>query len=251
MTIKDFFAPKTAPDTPRDWWDDKQTADSVLARYDAVRKKVRELVPVIQKKVGKPEMNQSGRDLGLLRRGIFCFDSEEHSAVWMDYLLFFSRMHGTTACERYLKSLDRSHEDDLMRAARDALGTARYTFLVLDEPRPGFGYVCHDVLLGKRVFLVDRGMSQTPAHAVSLATAIFQVDNWVMTTGAALPLSANSVDEATQIVRGVFEELKIVFRMPVNPSGKDQARLARVFIRAITAAGGLDHIQYEEGQRQA
>ena len=238
---------KSATETlPVAWWDNPQAVQAVQTRYDTIRKRTRaELIDRIWKKAGKPELHQAGRDLGLLHGGVLCFDSEEHSAIYTDYLLFFSRMHGTTPCERYLKSLDRTHEDDDTRAAHDAIAGVRYTCLVLEEPRPGLGYICHDVLRNQRIFLVDRAMSQSQAHTVSLATAVFPVDNWVMSTGAGLPIAAPSIASATKVMTAALEGLSLKTSFPAKLSGKDESRLMRALVRALIAHGALDRIRYE------
>jgi hypothetical protein len=238
--------PTTAETPSVAWWDDPQAAQAVLARYDAVRGKTRdELTARIWKRAAKPELHQAGRELGLLRQGVLCFDSAEHSAIFTDYLLFFSRMHGTTPCERYLKSLDRTHEDDVTRAAHDAIAGVRYTWLVLEEPRPGLGYVCHDVLRNQQVFLVDRSMSKTRPHSVAMATAVFPVDNWVMSTGAGLPIVAPSIESATALMTAALKELGLKTAIPAKFSGKDESRLMRAIIRTLIANGVLERIRYE------
>lgn len=229
-----------------DWWDDPQAVQAVQIRYDTLRKRTRsELIAQIWEKVGKPELHQAGLDLGLLNKKVLCFESEEHSAIFSDYLLFFSRMYGTTPCERYLKALDRTNEDDITRAAHDAIAGVRYTCLVLEEPRLGLGYVCHDVLRNQRVFLVDRAMSQTAAHTTSLATAVFPVDNWFMSTGAGLPIAAPSIESATMVMTAAMQDLGLKTTIPVKLSGKDESRLMRAIIRILIAHGVLDRIRYE------
>lgn len=227
------------------WWDEKGAQESTLDRYDALRGKISELMSgEVKSRCNNAELKESGRDLGLFRQGTFCFDSEEHMAILVDYAYMFSRLYGATPCERYLKTVNRKGEDDVTKAARDTLATARYAFLVLEEARPGFGVVCHDVLRGERTFLVDRNFSRTIDRPMSIAGGVFTVDSWLMTTGSALPFGLGSVEEATEMVQGLCEDLRIAFSTPAAVTSKQQTQLARVTIKSIIAAGGLDHIQY-------
>lgn len=227
------------------WWDETGAQERSLVRYDAIRGKISELMSgEVKSRCNNTELKESGRDLGLFRQGSFCFDSEEHMAVLVDYAYMFSRLYGTTPCERYLKTVDRKGEDDVTQAARNALATVRYTFLVMEEARPGFGVVCQDVLRGERTFLVDRNFSQTIDRPISIAGGVFTVDSWLMTTGSALPLGLTTVEDVNEAIRGLFEDLRIPFSLPVSVSQKQQTQLAKVTIKSIIAAGGLDHIQY-------
>ena len=74
-------------------------------------------------------MDYVGKKLRMLSGNTFSFDGEEHTAIFMDYLITFSCPNGTTAIERFLKSVDRSEGDDTDRLAYNALAGVRYTML--------------------------------------------------------------------------------------------------------------------------
>lgn len=227
------------------WWDEEGSEERTLARYDAIRGKISELMlGEVKTRCNSTELKEAGRDLGLFRQGTFCFEGDEHMAILLDYAYLFSRLYGTTPCERYLKTVNRKGEDDVTKAARDALATARYAFLVMEEARPGFGVVCHDVLRGERTFLVDRNFSQTVDRPMTLAGGVFAVGSWLMTTGAILPFGLTSVEEVFDAVQTLFEDLHLPFSIPASVSPKQQTQVARVSIKAIISAGGLDHISY-------
>ena len=158
------------------------------------------------------------------------------------YLHNFSRLNGSTACERYLKSIDRQTEDEVTRLAHDALGGLRYTVISGIEARPDYGLVCQDHFLGQQVFIVDRGLSRMPDGKVALATALYPVNNWFMTTGAALPLPESELDET---LCDLFIAAGLKFAPPVKLPVKDISRLVLTVIKAVGATGVLERVRYQ------
>jgi len=224
------------------WWNDEGALRQEQAVYDAVRKKIQSLHDELGKRVGRAEMMDVGRKLGIVRQNMFCFDSEEHSAIFSDYLYNFSRANGSTPCERYLKSLDRRNEDETTRLAHDAFAGLRYTVVSGIEARPGFGLLCDDHFLGHRIFLMDKSLSQMPDGKVTLVTALYPVHNWFMTTGAALPLPTEGLDE---VLPDLFLASGLRYSPPVSLAPKDASRLALMAIKAIGACGVLERVRYQ------
>ena len=88
---------------------------------------------------------------------------------------------------------------------------------------------------------MDCGLSQAPTDGLVLATAVYPVCQWFMTTGAALPLP----DEKTgETINDAFEAVGLRFSQPVRLSKKDTSHLALTMIQVFMTSGGLDHIQY-------
>ena len=227
---------------PADFWTNRPVLQKEQEIYDAVRKKLQSLHPDINKRSNRAEMEDVARKLDILRQGIFCFDSEEHTAVFSDYLMHFSRLRDTTPCERYLKSVDRRDADEITQRAYDALAGVRYTVLRMDESIAGFGVLCRDCFLGIRIFLMDRSLSQTTAGQIALATGVFPVKEWFMTTGAGLPLPAKKLDET---LGELFKLAGLKFTPPVALSPADNSRLVLKVIKTINAAGIIENVRYQ------
>lgn len=231
----------TASD-PSEFWKNQAVLQKEQEIYSAVRKKLQSFHPDINKRANRAEMEDVARKLDILRQGIFCFDSEEHTAIFSDYLMHFSRLHGTTPCERYLKSVDRRAADEITQRAYAALTGVRYTVLRMDESITGFGVLCHDCFLGTRVFLMDRSLSQMPAGQIALATGVFPVKEWFTTTGAALPLPAKDLDVT---LGELFKLAGLKFMPPVTLSPDDNSRLVLKVIRTINATGMVENVRYQ------
>ncbi len=229
-------------DRPEGWWNDPAALKAEFELYQAVRKRTQSWHPDIYHRVSRAEMDAVAQSLNMLNHGTLIFESEEHSAIFMDYLVNFSCPTGTTAIERFLKSVDRNKPDDIDRLGYGALAGLRYAILRPVQPYPDFGAVCDDLLGQQRLFLMDRGFSRTPADGLSMATAIYPVRQWVMTSGAALPMPGEEIDVA---IRGVFKASGLQFSLPFRPARKaDTARLALTLIRLFLMSGGLEHIEY-------
>lgn len=224
------------------WWNDEAVLRREQGVYDSVRKRIQSLHRELGARVGRAEMMDVGRKMGIVQNNMLSFDSEEHSAIYMDYLHNFSRLNGSTACERYLKSIDRRTEDEVTRLAHDALGGLRYTVISGIEAKPDYGLVCEDHFLGQQVFVLDRGLSRMPDGKVALATALYPVNNWFMTTGAALPLPESELDET---LWDLFIATGLKFSPPVKLPVKDISRLVLTVIKAVGATGVLERVRYQ------
>ena len=224
------------------WWNDEVALRREQAVYDAVRKKIQGLHKEVGKRVARAEMMDVGRKMGIVRRNTLCFDSEEHSAIFMDYLYHFSRVNGSTAYERYLKSLNRQNEDEVTRLAHDAFAGLRYSVISGTVAKSGFGLLCNDHFLGRQIFLLDRGLSQQLDGKVALATALYPVNNWFMTTGAALPLPETQLNET---LSDLFLASGLMYSPPIKLAPKEASRLALTAIRAIGNAGIIERVRYQ------
>lgn len=228
-------------DPHEDWWNNAAVLKAEYDVYQTVRKQIPAWHPDIYKRISRAEMDSTGKIFCSLIGNTFCFDSEEHSAIFMDYLITFSCPNGTTAIERFLKSFNCHGADNTSRLARQALAGVRYTILRPVEARPEFGVLCEDMFLGGRIFLMDRGLSQTAPKDFAIATAVYPAHNWLMTSGAALPLPGKNIELT---IADIFEASGLRFSQPVHLSKKDVSRLVLTMIRLFIMSDGLNHIEY-------
>jgi hypothetical protein len=229
-------------DQSNGWWNDMDTLKAEFDIYQAVRRKIQAWHPEIYRCISRAEMDYVGKKLKMLTENTFIFESEEHTAIFMDYLVNFSCPNGTTALERYLKSVEGSKADHLDELGRAALAGTRYAVLRPLEARPKFGVLCEDMLGGQRLFLMDGGLSQMPDDKLLFATAIYPVRSWIMTTGAALPFPCENTHD---MLDDMFQAAGLQISRPLYQLKKaDISRLALTNIRIFLMAGGLKHIEY-------
>lgn len=225
-----------------EWWRDTDLLRKEQEIYDVVRGKIQGLHSDMGKRCNRAEMYDVGQKLGLLRDGTLCFESEEHTAVYSDYLFHFSRLHGSTPCERYLKSTKlKADAGEIERLVHAALAGVRYTVLRVDEPITGFGALCHDCFLEKDVFLMDRGISRTGGQT-ALATAVYPFKNWFATTGAVLPLP---IEELDRTLADFFTLAGLKFAPPVKLSPPDASRVALKMIQIAIGSGVMEKVRYQ------
>lgn len=228
-------------DPHEDWWDNAAVLKAEYDVYQTVRKQIQAWHTDIYKRISRAEMDALGKKLRMLIGNTFCFDSKEHSAVFMDYLVNFNCPNGTTAIERFLKSFNCTGADDQNRLARQALEGVRYTILHTVEARPEFGVLCEDLFHSGRAFLMDRGLSKSATKDLAIATAVYPAHNWLMTSGAALPLPAKDLDLT---IVDLFEASSVRFSYPARLSKKDAGKLAFTMIRLSMMSGVLNRIEY-------
>ena len=73
----------------------------LVARYQRLRRVCEDLNSAMVGRLARDVLHEGGRKLGLLRGDTFVFDSEDETAVLMDYCLYHVRRNGRNAVEQY------------------------------------------------------------------------------------------------------------------------------------------------------
>lgn len=219
----------------RMWWEDKALLGAKDERYSELRAFLgSKVIPLVQKCLGTKELVQAGKDLGLYARRTFVFEDESQSVALMDYALVFSRVHGTTPCERYLKlAAARGEAQGVLKTAHDALASVRFGFLTLEQPVRDIGVVCRDILKGKDTFLFDHSITDSGLKAKVVATALMDFEEGIISTGSFFPLSEKADDDIEETIFDILRELTgAPCEAPVTLPGKQDSLLARAIIES-------------------
>jgi len=222
-------APKLSPD--------------LLTVYKRLRAKQKSLNLLLTKRLSREAMLEGGQALGLVRNGIFVFDTEEESSVLMDYLIHSYIWEGKSVVERYVSEnppRSASDEDLLL----NAMLAARYSLFSIERIEPGLGAWTRDLLRGSQGLIVDVGLSKSvERNAVFAAHLLSPVPEFSMSSGAALPVHRDSlkilIDAFGSQFRETFEQIETL-------PAKERSRFTAFIIRTLLNSGASQYIRYHD-----
>ena len=198
---------------------------------------------LLVKTIPKKTLEECGRLLGFFRKGTLFFDSEDETALLMDYCLYYPQPDGRNLVARYLEKSPPAADSEEM-IALETMTHSYYSLFQVIEVERGIGVSVRDLLRDETGFIADVGFGNTGLQHMIVATRIIPEEGFLMTGGAALP-----VDESA--AKRIFKELK---RTGYNPETFDykqitprqEAEVAALVIRACRSTGMSSHIAYAE-----
>lgn len=216
---------KRGPNQPTD------TA-GIVALYQRLRPVRLRLNNELVGRLSRDALDEGGKKLGILRRGMFVFNNEDESSVLMDYCIYDVYRSGRNAIDQYLEDNSPDPESDEM-ACLQAMRHSKYALAIVTRIEPGVGCHIQNLYTDEARLLVDMGFSETARTGVLLATRLLDFGAFVTSTGAALPLGVLSNDESEawqrKLSSGVYD------------GREDPAPL----IRGYLERGASSHIRYE------
>ena len=147
----------------------------------------------IIKCLAKDAIQVCGKKLGIMKGKTLLLNKEDELDLFMDYCLFYHYGNNKNAIDRYAltRSGKLSQEEKTILVA---LQQAEYAFLAVEKVLPHGGVIVNNFFRKERELLIDKGLSQSTIPGVGLVTTLLRFPNFIMTTGAALPL--NNVAES-------------------------------------------------------
>ena len=209
--------------------------DAILADYKALRSKSIQLSGKLVKTLNSDDIGLAARRLGILDGKTIVLNTEDESAVLIDYAIHEIIRDGENAVARMLRENpppEGSLELRQLRSMRDS----HYTMFRVERRIPGFGVVGFDGLQDTPTVVVDVGFSQSAVPGMGIAMRIHSPgEGWWMSTGASLPLIPKALDRILSANEAYQREHG---RAPV---GDD---LTLLIIRESLAAGASKSIRY-------
>jgi hypothetical protein len=180
-------------------------------------------------------MEETAQALGLLHQGVLVLDSNQEMSVLSDACLYDWYQDGVNTVERYAETHPQtpgSAEAELL----DAYGRAVYRLIRLETAVPGAGVHCRDLLTGEELFVMDSGLSRTPADVrLTLATRTIPLGDFWMTGGAALPVS-----DGKQFLDKLEERIR-----SLGDQANEPGALPLACIRTCLETGSAEHIRFQ------
>ena len=167
----------------------------VRARYERLRNVAFPLVnKVLPDYLAEDSLNAAGKRLGVMKGRTLVVDTIDQVAVVMDHAFYDCLHDGTTAVQRLLaerRPAPGSDEDEFLKA----MGKAYFSLFQMKRAVPGTGVHVNDILHEEEVFLADMGFSHTTHPGIILASRVLPYEGFVMTSGAALPVTPKTLDQ--------------------------------------------------------
>jgi hypothetical protein len=209
----------------------------IAARYRCLRSVRLRLNDELVRRLSTEVLEEGAKRIGLLRGGMFVFDTEDETSVLMDYCIYDVYRKGRNAVEQYLCDSPPDPDSDEM-ACLHAMQHATYALVAALRVEPGVGCHIRNLFTEETRLLVDIGFSKTAQPGATLMTRLLDFGDFVVTGGAALPLGILSTSELDAWQRKL--------RVGVDDDRPDPAPLIRVCLQK----GASSHIRYEEMKTQ-
>lgn len=219
--------------------------EAMLARYRRNREVARSMHAPLLDRLGIDALKACASKLGILRKGVFVFDSESEIALLTDYALFCHRTMGKNAIERYLAEAPYAPGSDEL-AVLEAKAASRYSLFVAQAIQRGLGAEVKDVVRGDRLFVVDVSFSETLEEGHAFATRLLVFPEFAMTTGAALPIFRDYLPAIGREVIRRFgrERANQLERL----SASEQGALQTVVLTTCLRLGASHYVRYDDPQ---
>ncbi|KXB06972.1 hypothetical protein AKJ51_02410 [candidate division MSBL1 archaeon SCGC-AAA382A20] len=221
--------------------------DKIVDRYHRVRKISRELADSMTEDVPRPALEGCGKKLGLWHDGQLVFRENHEASILFDYCIFDWRQHGRSIVERRLDSAPPPEADTEKYPVLEAMAGATYTLMQAKRIIQGVGMEGYDLLHLRPRLLADIGVSRTGAKNMVIATRVFHLEDFVMTSGAPLPVGKEELDRIQSLLRERFGDGEDWF-MDVNVG--EQAEITGSIIRILLHSEASSRVVYE-GQEEA
>jgi hypothetical protein len=220
---------------------------ALLERYRRMREVTFRLNNLLVKTIPKRTLEECGRLLGFIRKGILFFETEDESAVLMDYCIFYPDSDGRNLVAKYLEKTPPPADSEEM-AALQAMTHAYYSLFQVVDVERGVGVSVRDLLRGETGFIVDVGFGSSAQRHMILATRIIPVEGFLMTSGAAVPVDASAAARIFRELKRTGYSENFDYRQ-ITP--RQEAEVAAVVIRECRASGMTSRIAYAEPGAQA
>ena len=239
-----------------DWVKDASVRERVFAEYRRIRNLM--LAERVEKAradlFAKFDMPRAARAIGIdvsfdekARKPSIDLDNDQQLDILLDYAMMFYCEDVPPLRYEFIRKHGQS-ENEGLRVISQLYSDYSYAWLRPLRTKAKFGVHCEDLLSGREVFLVDRGLSQTLTKESSrgLATGIHSFGDpalgCVMTGGAGLPFS---LENSMTVLEEMLIDLKIEKRPPMSLDEKETGRFVARFLHGAMRSGISEFVRYE------
>jgi len=211
----------------------------ILDHYQRMRSASRELNNTLMDRC-KPPVKQAAKDLGVLVKDTIVLDMDQ-MPVLMDYAIHHCRKDGRNVVDRFAATNPPEHGSDA-EAVLTAMQQAFFSLFVVRDVVEGVGVHVTDILRDAEHFIADVGFSETAVEGLVLASRVLPFDEFVMTTGAALPVDA----EVLEWVASGLEQAVLSHEQLRNLPPQAWADLEARVVHACLHSDGDQQITYQD-----
>lgn len=228
----EFSFPAGVADVPEGAWD----RESALTRYRQLRELSRKHGNAVRSFVSPRAVPHWGRRLGLARGNTLLLDTFAEFALILDLANYAAWPGKTSALERY-RNAARLPAGSPEAVMLDAMCASRLSLFVVQRRHQAAGLILHDLPGQRDVWLMDEGLEASAPPGFALASRVVEPDDFIMTTGAAIPLGR--VDPETM---NGFRDRLLRDR---EPTGAPSLRFVEFVYQQAVAFSLLSSMRYE------
>ncbi|HZL35666.1 MAG TPA: SEC-C metal-binding domain-containing protein [Tepidisphaeraceae bacterium] len=209
----------------------------ILSDYLALRPRLIELNGALVEMLSADDIKAAASRLGILHGKQITLDTEDQSAVLMDYAIH-DVFHGeVNAVERMYRQTPPPPDSVQMRLLL-AMRRQRYSIVRVQEVVRKLGVMGLEGTSTPPTLIVDQGFSKTAQVGMGLCTRLISPGaDWSMTTGASMPLTEPAL-------KRIMEEFNdYIARHGHEPKGSLRTTM---LVNACVAAGASHAVRYAD-----
>ena len=211
--------------------------------YISIRQAVFDLHKRILKNPNIDEIKTCAKHLDLWHKKTVSFSNDAEVQLLMDYRVYGFRPNGFNMAEKYLR-LNKNRLAEFDQALLARMSLARFAVLQIEATNRIDEVTVIDVFIKTRFTLVDQQLAKTAEIGMVIASHIIDFDEFIIQTGALLPLNKAllQADEVINVLERVDDDnFEDYFLNPANTS-----KLARAIISASIRLGHTEHVKYHD-----
>jgi hypothetical protein len=164
-----------------------------VRKYKRIREIGRSLTSEMLEVIPKQVLTRAAKDMNILHKGIFVFDSEEEQAFLFDRIIFDVTWNGKTAVEHF----EAERGSELSAEKREHLEAMKEAYFSLFEvigKAASDSLRLSDLLSDNQIELMDINLSSTVPKGAVLAIRVIKIEGICMTSGVAYPFLSEQKD---------------------------------------------------------
>ena len=214
----------------------------LVDRYKKLRAVNRDLHSAILNYLPKKVLKKCAQKLGISNSGTFVLQEEHELDVLIDYCIYDYHEDGENAVSRYAKDNTPTPGSD-EHAVLKAMLESYHSLIQAESIVKNVGIWAHDLLNNRRFLLIDIGFSKTIEKDYVFAARIIPFEDFVMTSGAALPVDAEPLIQITDLLTEQFDGGLEKFR---DFTLEQRANLTASIINICLDANASSQIAYKD-----
>lgn len=209
----------------------------VLARYRRLREIGKQHHANVMRFLPRDAILQQARRLGLATGRTILVDSIDELTLAVDLAVYTAPAGRSRAIDRYARSASFPKGSD-EAVMLDAMCNARFAIMLVREQHPVAGLLVTDAFRKTDLWLMDEGLGQSLFEGEMFATRYFELADFVMTAGVAIPA------DLTLLEMAIAAAPQLLFTHQVE--ALEDRRFAEAVYRAAIAEAIMEGISYQE-----
>jgi hypothetical protein len=214
----------------------------LVEKYKRFREVNQEFNNILTRKVSKNAIHKCGRKLGIMRGDTLVFEDEQEMDVLIDYCIYDYYEKGQNAVSRYMAESPPPPGSDEYVVLK-AMSEAFYTLVQIEQVLKGVGVQAGDLFGERRYLLTDTGLGKTGVKGLVIATRLLPFADFVMTSGAPLPIDPEVTEEILDFIK---QQVGSENGKYITLDMKQRADLMTTIIRLCLGDNMTSHVRYQD-----